>query len=61
MALDEKLIDKRVVRRNLERGRVDSAAYRGMLEALPDASDNVQRHDASVQAGVGGSTITSPS
>jgi hypothetical protein len=43
MALDEKLIDKRVVRRNLERGRVDAAAYRGMLESLPDASENVQR------------------
>jgi len=49
MTLDEKLIDKRVVRRNLERGRVDVAAYRGMLESLPDASGNVQRVDGTQQ------------
>ena len=49
MTLDEKLIDKRVVRRNLERGRIDVAAYRGMLESLPDASSNVQRIDAAQQ------------
>ena len=43
MALDEKLVDKRVVRRHLERGRIDAVAYRGMLDSLRDASDNVQR------------------
>jgi len=52
MTLDEKLIDKRVVRRNLERGRIDAAAYKSMLEALPDASANVHRYDAALQAPV---------
>jgi hypothetical protein len=42
MSMDEKLVDKRVVRRNLERGRIDAVAYRGMLESLPDASTNVE-------------------
>jgi hypothetical protein len=46
MALDEKLVDKRVIRRHLERGRIDAVAYRGMLESLRDASDNVQREAA---------------
>lgn len=45
MTLDVTLIDKRVVRRNLERGRIDAGAYQRMLEALPDASANVQRID----------------
>jgi hypothetical protein len=46
MTMDEKLVDKRVVRRNLERGRIDAAAYRGMLESLPDASANVERTES---------------
>ena len=50
MAMDEKLVDKRVVRRNLERGRIDAAAYRGMLESLPDASQNVDRTEAAALA-----------
>lgn len=58
MTLDEKLIDKRVVRRNLERGRIDVAAYRGMLESLPDASNNVQRVDGTQQAAATSSPAT---
>jgi hypothetical protein len=45
MTLDVSLIDKRVVRRNLERGRIDAAEYQRMLEALPDASAKLQRID----------------
>ncbi len=56
MTLDEKLIDKRVVRRNLERGRIDVAAYRGMLESLPDASSNVQPFDGAPPPAATGSS-----
>jgi len=45
MVLDDHLIDKRVVRRHLERGRIDAAEYQGLLAALPDLTHNVWRAD----------------
>ncbi|MDH5674018.1 MAG: hypothetical protein OEZ06_17815 [Myxococcales bacterium] len=41
MALDDVLIDKRVLERNIERGRVDAAEHARLIESLPDRSDNV--------------------
>lgn len=46
MTLEEKNLDKRVIRRNLERGRIDGPEYQRLLEALPDRSHNVQRTEA---------------
>jgi len=43
MVLDEKLIDKRVVARSIEQGRVDADEFRRMLQELPDLSDQVGR------------------
>lgn len=47
MTLDDLLIDKRIVRRNIEKGRLDTATYRRLLEELPDLSGNVWRPEAS--------------
>lgn len=47
MTLDDLLIDKRTVRRNIEKGRLDAATYQGLLDQLPDRSGNVWRPDAS--------------
>ena len=30
------LIDKRIIERNIKRGRLDAAQHRSMLDALPD-------------------------
>ena len=46
MTLDDLLIDKRIVRRNIEKGRLDGATYRRLLEELPDRSGNVWRPEA---------------
>jgi len=43
MTSDDLLIDKRTVRRNIEKGRLDKAAYRKLLEELPDLSNKVYR------------------
>ncbi|MDD9940008.1 MAG: hypothetical protein OXU20_03000 [Myxococcales bacterium] len=42
MALSEKLIDKRVLRRSLERGLVDEAEFENHLASLPDLSGQVE-------------------
>ena len=47
MTLNDLLIDKRTVRRNIEKGRLDAATYRSLLDQLPDRSANVWRPDAS--------------
>ena len=47
MTLDDLLIDKRTVRRNIEKGRLDAATYRSLLDQLPDRSANVWRPDLS--------------
>lgn len=41
MAMDTKLIDKRIVRRMLEQSKVDAAEYRAWLDALPDRADRL--------------------
>jgi len=43
MTLDDFLIDKRTVDRHIRDGKVDAAAYRRLLEALPDRSATVWR------------------
>jgi hypothetical protein len=50
MTLDDLLIDKRIVRRNIEKGRLDVTTYQGLLDQLPDRSGNVWRPDASGSA-----------
>lgn len=50
MTLDDLLIDKRIVRRNLEKGRLDAAAYQRILDELPDRSGNLWRPDAASAA-----------
>lgn len=43
MTLDEFLIDKRIVDRNIKNGRVDITRYQAMLAALPDLSSRLWR------------------
>lgn len=43
--LNDQLIDKRIVERNIKRGRVDAAEYGRMLSALPDLSHKLWRHE----------------
>jgi hypothetical protein len=50
MTLDNILIDKRVVQRNIERGKVDAAEYADMLRSLPDLSSNVWRRPEAHEA-----------
>jgi hypothetical protein len=47
------LIDKRIVQRNIEQGKLDPVEYQKLLDALPDASDKVWRRTESsgTQAG----------
>ena len=41
------LIDKRIVERNIEQGRLDAAEYQKLLDALPDLSEKVWRRPKS--------------
>ena len=51
MTLDDFLIDKRIVHRNIKNGKVDASQYRSMLEMLPDLSGSLwRRPDASESA-----------
>ena len=50
MTFDDLLIDKRIVRRNIEKGRLDATTYQSLLDQLPDRSGNVWRPDASGSA-----------
>jgi hypothetical protein len=43
--LNDSLIDKRIVERNIKKGRVDTAEYQQTLAALPDLSGRVWRHE----------------
>jgi hypothetical protein len=43
MDISEKLIDKRVVARNIKKGLIDSDAYQQHLAQLPDREENVFR------------------
>ncbi|MBN1654987.1 MAG: hypothetical protein JXA30_14555 [Deltaproteobacteria bacterium] len=49
MNLPEKLIDKRVVGRNLKKGRLSSEDYRRLLNELPDRSDNIFKSEETEQ------------
>ena len=37
------MIDKRVIERQIRKGKLDASAYKRTLEALPDVSDRVAR------------------
>jgi len=50
MALSENLIDKRVLRRSLEKGLVDRAEFENHLASLPDLTSEVD--DGSEEGGV---------
>jgi len=41
--MDEHLIDKRILERQIKRGKLDATAYRRTLESLPDRSEQVMR------------------
>jgi hypothetical protein len=41
--MDEHLIDKRILEREIKRGKLDASEYRRLLERLPDRSDMAQR------------------
>ena len=41
--LNDSLIDKRIVERNISKGRVDASEYRRTLDGLPDLSTRVWR------------------
>ena len=45
--LNDHLIDKRIVERNIKKGRVDAADYRRTLSALPDLSSKLWRREES--------------
>ena len=46
MTLPNLLIDKRIVQRNLEQGKLEPAEYQRILDGLPDLSDKVWRRPA---------------
>jgi hypothetical protein len=52
MTLDEFLIDKRIVDRNIKNGKVDRALYQNLLAALPDRSGNLWRRPEASAASV---------
>jgi hypothetical protein len=43
--LNDLLIDKRIVQRHIEQGKVDAAEFRRMLDALPDLSGKIWRRE----------------
>jgi len=43
MTYPNRLIDKRVVRRYIDKGMVDKAEYAAIIEALPDMEHNAAR------------------
>jgi hypothetical protein len=43
MTLHNLLIDKRIVQRNIEQGKLEAGEYRRFLDALPDLSDKLWR------------------
>ena len=48
MQIKELLLDKRVVRRALDKGLLNKAQYQKMLDELPDVSHKVAQKDAHV-------------
>jgi hypothetical protein len=51
MTLDPKLVDKRVVTRNLDRGRLEAKQFDEWLEALPDLAGQVWQGEEDEPAG----------
>jgi hypothetical protein len=41
-SIDERLVDKRVVERNIERGLLDDVEYKKYLKALTDMEENAE-------------------
>lgn len=52
MAIEPRLVDKRIIRRLLEQSKVDAAEYRAWLEALPDRSDHLATPEGETPADV---------
>ena len=50
--LNDQLIDKRIVERNIKKGRIDVADYRCMLAALPDLTNKLLRQEERAQPAV---------
>lgn len=50
MTLDEFLIDKRIVDRNIKNGKVDATHYQAVLAALPDLSTRLWRRPDAVES-----------
>lgn len=47
--LNDQLIDKRIVERNIKKGKVDAAEYGRMLAALPDLSQKLWKREERAQ------------
>lgn len=54
------LIDKRIVQRNIEQGKLDPVEYQKLLDALPDSSDKVWRRTESSATQLGTVVKKSP-
>ena len=50
MTIEDHLIDKRVVQRNIRNGKVDAAQFEQLLRTLPDLSDSVWRSEGAGSA-----------
>jgi hypothetical protein len=49
MSISEKLIDKRIVARNIKKGLIQSDEYQQLLSELPDRSDNIYKPEEAGQ------------
>lgn len=53
MAIDEKLIDKRIVQRSVKKGLLSPEAVQEYLRALPDSTDKLESSPSAEPAGRG--------
>ncbi|MGD8858812.1 MAG: hypothetical protein PVI30_02300 [Myxococcales bacterium] len=53
--MEDHLIDKRTVERNIRRGRLERSQYEKMLDSLPDRSENVDVSEPEDASGEGDS------
>jgi hypothetical protein len=61
MTSQELLIDKRIVQRNIEQGKLEPAEYQRLLNALPDLSDKVWRRPSGAEAAASHSSSSTSS
>lgn len=49
---NEKLFDRRVVERNIDKGKITSDDYEAFVEALDDVEDNAETIESEFEAGI---------